>query len=83
MGKDGKPKWDLVLCHMVFATDRLFLVLNNGCIGLAPIRAREGDIICVLFGCSVPVFLREENDGKAAFVGEAYVHEFMDGRQLR
>jgi hypothetical protein len=80
--KDGKPKWDLVLCHMVFATDRRFMILNNGCIGLAPIRAREGDIVCVLLGCSVPVLLREGDDGKVTFVGEVYVHGFMDGEAI-
>ena len=30
---------------------------------LGPQGARKGDIICILFGCSVPVILREEADG--------------------
>jgi hypothetical protein len=28
-------------------------------LGLAPSHAQEGDLICILFGCSVPVVLRE------------------------
>ncbi|KAF1989061.1 HET-domain-containing protein [Aulographum hederae CBS 113979] len=51
--------------------------------GLAPQQSREGDVICILFGCSVPVILRRrvEFDGHEwfEFVGEAYVHGKMDG----
>jgi hypothetical protein len=82
IGEDRKPQLDLVLCHMVFATDRRFMVLNNGCIGLAPIRARQGDVVCLLLGCSVPVLLREGDDGKVTFVGEGYVQGFMDGEAI-
>jgi hypothetical protein len=37
---------------------RLF-VTDQGLIGMGPHRAREGDVVAVLFGCSVPVVLRE------------------------
>ena len=30
--------------------------------GLGPNEARKGDLICILFGCSVPVILREIRD---------------------
>jgi hypothetical protein len=32
--------------------------------------------------CSVPVLLREEDDGKVTFVGEGYVQGFMDGEAV-
>lgn len=53
--------------------------------GLAPTAAQEGDLICILFGCSVPVILR--NMGTSAdpyfyFIGEAYVHGMMEGEAL-
>lgn len=53
--------------------------------GLAPTRAMEGDIICILFGCSVPVVLREHitaDDHYFEFIGESYIHGMMDGEAV-
>ena len=47
--------------------------------GLAPGEAQKGDIICVLFGCSVPVVLRDSGNGYHEFIGECYIHGIMDG----
>lgn len=52
--------------------------------GLLPQAAKGGDsTICILYGCSVPVVIREVKDGTRAshwtLIGEAYVHGFMDG----
>jgi hypothetical protein len=41
-----------------------------------------GDIICVLFGCSLPVVLRKKN-GYYNFLGECYVHGIMEGEAVR
>jgi hypothetical protein len=38
-----------------------------------------GDLICILFGCSVPVILRKHKDGFYEFVGESYIYGKMDG----
>ncbi|KAK6440996.1 hypothetical protein LTR95_002779 [Oleoguttula sp. CCFEE 5521] len=54
--------------------------------GLADKKARRGDVLCVLFGCTVPVLLREYQDllGKTSFklVGETYVYGLMDGEAI-
>ncbi|CZR68976.1 uncharacterized protein PAC_18877 [Phialocephala subalpina] len=53
--------------------------------GLAPTSAQEGDLICILFGCSVPVILRRvgpPDDHFYYLIGEAYVHGVMDGEAL-
>jgi hypothetical protein len=52
--------------------------------GLGPSKAKERDVICILFGCSVPVILRESSDesGCYDFVGECYVHGMMDGEAI-
>lgn len=55
--------------------------------GLAPMGTEEGDIICILFGCSVPVILREHRSLAGEFeyyelIGEAYVYGLMDGEAL-
>lgn len=52
--------------------------------GLAPEKAKVGDLVCVLLGCSVPVILRpsvRESEAQAhyEFVGESYVHGKMNG----
>ncbi|KAK0639930.1 heterokaryon incompatibility protein-domain-containing protein [Cercophora newfieldiana] len=61
---------------------RRLCTTRDGRVGMAPMRARKGDAICVLFGCSVPVLLRglEEEDGEEyEFVGECYLDGFMNG----
>ena len=47
--------------------------------------AQENDIICILYGCSVPVVLRkQEVEGESFWelVGECYVHGMMDGEAM-
>jgi len=48
---------------------RRFMVSKEGYIGLVPETTRPGDNICVLFGCSTPVILRQEGDSYR-FIGE-------------
>ena len=64
--------------------NRKFLVSEkNGWFGLGPMATIETDIICVLYGCSVPVILRpmhtEDWEPYFLLVGECYVHGIMDG----
>jgi len=60
---------------------RVFFLGQNGCFGLAPADARDGDEICVLFGGEVPYVIREVDNG-FEFVGESYCHGFMDGEAV-
>lgn len=61
-------------------------VTRNGRIGLIPEKARKGDLVCVLFGCSVPVVLRQctDCDGEETFlfVGECFLDGVMEGQGL-
>jgi hypothetical protein len=59
-------------------SQRRFIIMDNYYLGLAPLKAQRGDLVCVLFGCSVPMILREWK-GVATFVGESYVHGLMFG----
>jgi hypothetical protein len=65
---------------------KFFVSSNNNYIGLAPRVAQVGDLICILYGCTVPVLLRrqEDIDGKEYFqvFGESYVDRMMDGEAL-
>ncbi|KAH6670470.1 heterokaryon incompatibility protein-domain-containing protein [Halenospora varia] len=59
-------------------------VMTRESMGLGPESAENGDIVCVLFGCSVPMVLRPVGDGSVGFylVGEAYLHSMMDGEAI-
>ncbi|GAB1319607.1 Heterokaryon incompatibility protein-domain-containing protein [Madurella fahalii] len=58
------------------------MVIRSGRIGLVSEKVRKGDLVGVLFGCSVPVLLRQsgdEGDGTFTFVGECFLDGFMNG----
>lgn len=62
---------------------KLLVSEKNRWLGLVPMATLETDIICILYGCSVPVVLRqvktEEGVPYFQLVGECYVHGIMDG----
>lgn len=66
----------------VVAMARRIAVTENGHFGMAASRATRGDLVCVLFGCSIPVLLREQEDGTFEFIGECFVDGFMTGEAL-
>jgi hypothetical protein len=56
-------------------------------VGLGPSKTKEGDIIAILYGCSVPVILRPVHGDSATtrsyeFLGEAYIYGKMDGEAI-
>jgi hypothetical protein len=69
---------------------RLFKTSTKGWLGMGPNKPypiKTGDAICILFGCSVPVILREQetmSDGSKHYklIGESYVHGMMNGHAL-
>ena len=62
---------------------RRFVVTENGLLAMAPRRSKKGDVICILYGCSVPVVLRKRPEsGHYRFIGECYVDGFMNGEAL-
>ncbi|KAG4437090.1 hypothetical protein IFR05_007424 [Cadophora sp. M221] len=61
---------------------RILTVTENGYIGMAASRARKGDLVCVLLGCSIPVLLRRLEEDTFELVGECYLDGFMDGEAL-
>ncbi|KAH9864800.1 hypothetical protein IAQ61_008745 [Plenodomus lingam] len=58
---------------------RRLMVTHQGIVGMAPCRARSGDVVAVIFGCSIPLVLRAVGQGSWQVVGEAYAHDFMNG----
>jgi Heterokaryon incompatibility protein (HET) len=66
---------------------RRFIISETTRIGLAYKRVREGDLICILLGCSVPVILRPavepEHSGCYYFIGDSYIHGVMNGEAMK
>lgn len=62
------------------------MVTRNGSIGLIPETASKGDLVCILFGCSVPVLLRQckncDGEETFTFVGECFLDGVMEGQGL-
>ena len=58
---------------------RSFFTTTCGHIGIGPAATKKGDYISLLAGAQVPFVLRSKSD-KFQVVGEAYVHELMDGK---
>ena len=57
------------------------MVTASGYIGLAPYAAQKGDLVCVMYGCSLPLILRKTGE-HYRFIGEAYLDDFMDGEAI-
>jgi hypothetical protein len=68
------------------AWNRKFLITRETqSFGLAPAQAKQGDIVCILFGCSVPVLLRRKGQFPNCYhelIGECYVYGMMDGEAM-
>jgi hypothetical protein len=62
----------------------LFVTEERSLIGLGPKEIKEQDLICILFGCSVPVILRKHpQEAYFTLVGECYIHGLMDGEAMK
>ncbi len=61
-GLTDSSNWSSFLARFLDTTRkkrRRLFPTDQGLVGMGPHRARQGDIVAVLFGCSVPVVLRE------------------------
>ena len=61
-------------CRRIFTTEK-------GYIGVGPADACQGDILCILPGCSVPLVLRRRQ-WHHELIGDCYVHGIMDGEVI-
>jgi hypothetical protein len=62
--------------------NRQLIKTKRGDLGLAPEMAEKGDLVCILYGCSVPVIIRELGAGNHELIGECYIHGMMDGKAM-
>ena len=64
---------------MTASQHRLLRRLKSGWLGMLPGDARIGDAVILARGGWVPAIVREEEEKRKVFVGEAYIHGIMDG----
>ena len=57
-------------------------VTRNGRVGMVSEKARQDDLVCILYGCSVPVVLRKAGDDAYTLVGECFIDQCMSGEAL-
>jgi hypothetical protein len=50
--------------------------------GMGPLNIKNGDLICVLLGCDLPLILRK-TEGHYLVIGECFVLGLMDGDALQ
>ena len=58
-----------------------FCVSSSGILGLGPEAIKQGDKICILLGCSLPVILRPI-DNHYILIGRAYMDGYMTGEAM-
>ncbi|KAE8449083.1 hypothetical protein EG329_008466 [Mollisiaceae sp. DMI_Dod_QoI] len=79
--------WGNLLFLMSLSTNKAnsgtLVATKWGCIGktLYPGRIQEGDVVCVLLGCPVPMVLRPMANHYEV-IGDIYLHEIMFGEAL-
>jgi hypothetical protein len=86
-GPSDEPQSDIILSICTAfergMKRRNMVVTSKGYIGAVPEQAQQGDLVCVLFGCSVPVVLRKrQEENRYTFIGECYLHGFMDAEAI-
>lgn len=65
-----------------FVRTRRLMVTLNGSIGLVPNDAQQGDVVCLLLGCNVPIVLRAVEQNRYKVVGSCYIHGVMEGEAM-
>ncbi|KAB2104040.1 hypothetical protein AG0111_0g7222 [Alternaria gaisen] len=55
------------------------MTTHNGRVGIAPEKAEQADLICVLLGCSIPLMIRKGEPGRFTIVGECFLDGCMRG----
>ncbi|MCJ1460671.1 hypothetical protein MMC28_011053 [Mycoblastus sanguinarius] len=74
-------RWALGVASSIAATlpDHAFFLSDEGHLGRAPCPVQEGDMLCVIFGCSLPAILRLMSDDIYQVVTFLYVSGIMKG----
>ena len=50
-------------------------------VGMGPKCMLENDMVCIIYGCKMPMILRRKKGGDS-LIGETYVYEMMNGQAI-
>ncbi|RYO83248.1 hypothetical protein DL766_010171 [Monosporascus sp. MC13-8B] len=78
---DGVVAMNYAARLSVLETRRGFLG-KEGVVGIGPLEMDVGDVICVIYGATLPVVLRPLENRLYSYVGEVYCDGIMDGEAL-
>jgi hypothetical protein len=84
--RDYLQRVQAITWNRVFLETNTWAERGEKLFGLGPPKTKVNDIVCILFGCSVPCILREHRleDGGMyyEFIGESYIYGKMDGEAV-
>jgi len=77
---DDRASYQRTVRHL--CRNRSFFVTTEGSVGIAPLSARPGDIVCVLLGCYSAILLRQTGKDTYQVVGQTYMSGANTGEVL-
>ena len=60
---------------------RILFRTTSGYVGMGPKGMLENDMVCIIYGCKMPMILRRKKGGDS-LIGEGYVYEIMNGQAI-
>ena len=62
--------------------NRNFFITKDCYVGLAPPGTMKSDLLCVIFGCELPLVIRQQGQ-QYSLVGPCYAYEMMHGEVMK
>jgi hypothetical protein len=76
------PRFQRVMSSVL--PGRKFFVTKRGFCGLGPRFLGEQDIVCIVFGCDLPLIIQPtEHPTHYRFIGDCFIHGLVDGEAIR
>jgi hypothetical protein len=80
---DFENAWNAISClDSRWVQDMCFFTTHEGYIGSGSYAIQRDDIVCILFGCKIPVVMRRGSSGIYKIVDAVYVDGMMGGEFL-
>ena len=81
LGQTGNADRFLDACATP-CSNRWFFRTSSGFLGIGPQYLRRSDLLCILYGATVPFVIRPDGKGNYLVVGECFVHGLMAGEVI-
>lgn len=67
----------------IWTTDMCIIFTDTGYVGSGSPNIQRNDLLCILFGCKLPLVLRQKDDGTYRVIDAVYVDGIMGGEFLQ